>query len=254
MLWEDSWLKVQMGFRTSTRHFSWSHGNSSNALAFDNYSSNTTKNGEWIFSLSEGLSSPAAQRFHKWKKSPPFTNDVLEYTNINDCPCALRQLILDTRYQIEDINLLSRVNCRYGITTDEYTEAISNNASYCQISSEEPDLCAYSNNIIWAQEEPDVAVITRCCYKVNDGALISSRSAKTLPLTQWYITTNFTFFELNRTSFDLSYRKMVFGRALESESVAFNDACVATSSCDQYYERRPIPSCETYTPPEQGKS
>ena len=154
---------------------------------------------------------------------------------------------------MEDPVQQSRINCKYGITLAEYNDAVANDPSFnCAISQNEPEFCAYRKEIVLAEANPLVAVATRCCYTVNDGALFISRSTKPHPLTQWYITTNVTADLTVDGSLKPAYKQLIFDRALEDEKGPFKD-CTETSSCDAYYERRPIPTCSNYVAPFQGK-
>ena len=248
MLWTDDWLQVQMGIRTENSHFSWNHGDAANKLAFDAKNSNTTKKGEWVFTLSERLASPAALRFYLWQNQPPLAADVAGYTGVNDCPCSLSQLYIDSRYKSENKDLGNLLRCKYGVKKEEY------DPNTCIIPANSPDFCAYRKQIVVTSSNPLVAVVTRCCYTAGDGNLIIARSKEDAPLTQWLVTTNVNASQLvsNNATIALDSTEVVFSAALEGDTEPFNDGCIKTQSCDLYYERRPIPNCENYKAPKQG--
>ena len=256
MLW-PSYYMVQMGVRTENYHFSWNPGDDSDKkYAFDSKSSNTTENGEWIFKISDGLASPAALRFSTWQRESPLSyviRNSARKRDVYDCPCSLRQLYVDSRYKIEDVDLWNKIRCRLSLGDDRSSCELNKKSEYL------PDLCAYHKTMTvqsYGLSKPYefAAVVTRCCYSSSRGNLIRKRSEKDSPLTQWLVT-NASSSQLVETEDKVaqSYTNVVFSTALQGDTQVFQDACISTTwACDLYYERRPIPNCNSYSPPKQG--
>ncbi|XP_066930439.1 fibrillin-2-like isoform X6 [Clytia hemisphaerica] len=133
-----------------------------------------------------------------------------------ECPCKLQQAQQASAYKR---NRLFEVNIKYR--------------------------CFYRKRLYKVPTMDDMYIGTNCCYERSSGALILTQVGEDLLTQNHFIKSTLTNKQMKKGK----NRKPALIKGISEDTEAFQECCIRSDLCDQYTERRRIPTCKYFKNP-----